>query len=65
MRSLVYKRALTVALAGSGVVLVSAGASADIDPNSGIDFVRITHPGNAPWMGDGTPGDHAIGHGLR
>ena len=38
-------------------------ARGDVDPLSGIDFVRITHPGNAPWMGDGTPGDRAIGRG--
>ncbi len=38
-------------------------AHADIDPLSGIDFVRITHPGNAPWAGDGTPNDRAIGRG--
>jgi hypothetical protein len=25
--------------------------------------VRITHPGNAPWMGDGTEGDRAVGRG--
>jgi formylglycine-generating enzyme required for sulfatase activity len=30
---------------------------------SGIDFVRITHPGNAPWMGNGQSGDDAIGRG--
>lgn len=38
-------------------------ASAQIDPASGIDLVTITAPGNAPWMGDGTPGDKAIGRG--
>jgi len=38
-------------------------AHADIDPLSGIDFVRITHPGNAPWMGDGAFNDRAIGRG--
>lgn len=38
-------------------------ALADIDPLSGVDFVNITHPGNAPWMGDGTPDDRAIGRG--
>ncbi len=36
---------------------------ADIDPLSGIDFVTITHTGNAPWTGDGTSGDQAIGRG--
>ncbi len=38
-------------------------AAADVDPLSGIDFVRITHPGNAPWAGNGTPNDRAIGRG--
>ncbi len=44
---------------------MSAPASGDIDPLSGIDFVRITHPGNAPWMGTNPPtqGDDAIGRG--
>lgn len=36
-------------------------ACADIDPLSGVDFVTITHAGNAPWMGDGTPDDVAAG----
>jgi formylglycine-generating enzyme required for sulfatase activity len=36
---------------------------ADIDPLSGIDFAVITHPGNPPWMGNGTPDDRAIGRG--
>ena len=36
---------------------------ADIDPLSGIDFVRVGAVGNAPWAGDGTPGDRAIGRG--
>lgn len=39
------------------------GVRADVDPLSGIDFVRITHAGNAPWMGDGTEGDRAVGRG--
>lgn len=49
----------------SALVLATFGrtASADIDPLSGIDFVRITHPGNAPWPGNGTPNDRAIGRG--
>ncbi len=44
---------------------LSAPASGDggVDPLSGIDFVRITHPGNAPWAGNGTPNDRAIGRG--
>ncbi len=52
--------------AGLGVVGVApAGAWADIDPNSGIDFVTITHPNNAPWAGTSppTPGDRAVGRG--
>jgi hypothetical protein len=37
---------------------------ADIDPLSGIDFVTITAPGNAPWLGDGGPADNRVyGHG--
>jgi formylglycine-generating enzyme required for sulfatase activity len=37
---------------------------AEIDPVSGIDFVTITAPGNAPWMGSGRPEfDLAIGRG--
>lgn len=35
--------------AASLAMILPAGA--DVDPLSGIDFVRITHPGNAPWMG--------------
>lgn len=49
--------------AGAATVLCTAAASADIDPLSGIDFVRITHPGNAPWAGNGTPDDRAVGRG--
>lgn len=36
---------------------------ADIDPNSGIDFVRIGAVGNAPWQGNGQTGDLGIGRG--
>ncbi|MCC6319845.1 MAG: hypothetical protein IT438_00220 [Phycisphaerales bacterium] len=36
---------------------------ADIDPVSGIDFVRIGAVGNAPWPGNGQPVDRAIGRG--
>ena len=52
-------------IAAAAVALLAASfpVAADIDPRSGIDFVRITHPGNAPWMGDGTPGDRAVGRG--
>lgn len=42
---------------------VTRFACADIDPTSGIDFVTITHPGNAPWAGDGTQDDQSIGRG--
>lgn len=44
--------------------LLGSGASAQVDPASGIDFVTIGNPGNAPWMGNGTPDDQAIGHGT-
>ncbi len=45
-------------------VLPTAASHADIDPLSGIDFVHITEPGNAPWTGSGLPvTDHAIGRG--
>ncbi len=52
----------------SAVVLTATGlvggltdpVSAQPDP---IDFVTIGAPGNAPWPGDGTPGDIAIGRG--
>ncbi len=44
-------------------VLGVADASADVDPNSGIDLVRIGWVGNAPWMGNGQFGDEAIGRG--
>jgi formylglycine-generating enzyme required for sulfatase activity len=54
---------LALLAAACASLLAAAGARADIDPISGIDFVRITHPGNAPWMGDGTPNDRAIGRG--
>ncbi len=36
---------------------------ADVDPLSGVDFVRVGAVGNAPWMGNGTSGDIAIGRG--
>jgi formylglycine-generating enzyme required for sulfatase activity len=36
---------------------------ADIDPLSGIDFAHISAAGNAPWAGNGTAGDLAIGRG--
>jgi len=42
--------------------LVASAARAQIDP-SGIDFVTVGSPGNAPWQGDGTVGDHSVGRG--
>ncbi len=41
----------------------AAAARADVDPNSGIDLVRVGSVGNAPWMGNGQSGDMAIGRG--
>jgi len=38
-------------------------ARADVDPVSGVDLVRVGAVGNAPWAGDGTLGDRAIGRG--
>jgi len=53
--------------AGAGAALLSAAVCCaqrgGVDPNTGIDFARIGSPGNAPWMGDGTQGDLAIGRG--
>lgn len=49
-----------------GLALLAAcsnQACADIDPLTGIDFVRIGAVGNAPWSGNGRPGDDAIGRG--
>lgn len=40
-----------LAVAAAGLLAAGTPALADVDPLSGIDFVRITHPGNAPWMG--------------
>lgn len=57
-------RGLRVAMvAVAAVVALVSTTRADIDPLSGIDLVRITHAGNAPWMGDGRPTDVAIGRG--
>ncbi len=52
--------ALTV---GLSVSCCASTARADIDPNSGIDFVRIGARGNAAWTGNGRLGDYAIGRG--
>lgn len=58
------RRSLHVgALACFAAAAFASPTRADIDPLSGIDFVRITHPGNGPWMGDGTFNDRAIGRG--
>jgi formylglycine-generating enzyme required for sulfatase activity len=43
-------------------VAVCQSALAQGDP-SGIDFVTIGSPGNAPWQGNGTPGDYSVGRG--
>ena len=51
---------LSIALATLALI---AQARADIDPLSGIDFVHVGAPGNAPWAGNGTVGDLAIGRG--
>jgi formylglycine-generating enzyme required for sulfatase activity len=53
----------SVALLLFAALLWPRPARAQVDPNSGIDFVTIGAVGNAPWMGDGTPGDNAIGRG--
>ncbi len=34
-----------------------------VDPNSGIEFVRIGAVNNPAWAGNGTPGDRAVGRG--
>jgi hypothetical protein len=50
---------------GLSLVCLAAKARADIDPRSGIDFVRIGAVGNQPWMGQNPPNpmDPAIGRG--
>jgi formylglycine-generating enzyme required for sulfatase activity len=53
-----------LAVAGLAVAALTIGrARADVDPNSGIDFVRVGAIGNAPWAGNGTVGDRAVGRG--
>ncbi|MFN7022419.1 MAG: hypothetical protein ACK4WH_13975, partial [Phycisphaerales bacterium] len=56
---------LMVALAGLAQTTspFTRAARADIDPVSGIDFVRIGAVGNAPWPGNGQPVDRAVGRG--
>ncbi len=47
---------LSAALALAAVLAASPALAQPggwVDPASGIEFVRITHPGNAPWTGGG------------
>lgn len=52
-----------------GIVVIALASTptrralADVDPASGIDFVRIGAVGNAPWPGNGTLDDRAVGRG--
>ncbi|GEM_PF-2516343 len=43
--------------------LTTLPARADIYPATGIDLVTIIHTNNAPWAGNGTPDDEAVGRG--
>ncbi|MFN8992442.1 MAG: SUMF1/EgtB/PvdO family nonheme iron enzyme [Pseudomonadota bacterium] len=67
---------LLAAVLGSGLGGGPFGASAfaqttnfpappngTLSRSQGIDFVTIGQPGNAPWAGNGTLGDRAIGRG--
>ncbi len=46
------------------VLLVPIAPAVGAQPGGdGIDWVTIGAPGNAPWAGDGTPGDRAVGRG--
>lgn len=54
---------LSFVVSAASCLAWSACCFADIDPLTGIDFVRIGAVGNAPWAGDGTAGDRAIGRG--
>jgi len=49
---------------GAATLAGSSAALAQVDPASGIDFVTVGAVGNAPWAGNGTPGDRAIGRGT-
>ena len=49
--------------AGAATLAGSSAALAQVDPATGIDFVTVGAIGNAPWTGNGTPGDRAIGRG--
>jgi formylglycine-generating enzyme required for sulfatase activity len=40
------------------------GSAALAQPENGTSFVTIGSPGNAPWPGNGTVGDQAIGRGA-
>ncbi len=48
-----------------GVVLAWSGVcAADVDPLTGLEFVTITHPGNAAWVAQpNDPSDQANGRG--
>jgi formylglycine-generating enzyme required for sulfatase activity len=54
-------RVLAAALLGAAV---APPTQAQVDPNSGIDFVTIGSAGNAPWAGAGLPQDRAVGRGA-
>ncbi len=56
-----HMRARTTILAA--LLAPALPAAADIDPLSGIDFVTVGAVGNAPWVGDGSPNDQAVGRG--
>ncbi|MCC6322143.1 MAG: SUMF1/EgtB/PvdO family nonheme iron enzyme [Phycisphaerales bacterium] len=45
------------------LLAVTPVTRADIDPVSGIDFVRIGAVGNAAWPGRGDPTDNTVGRG--
>ena len=45
------RTSLGVLAAAAGAGAVAAGANGQVDPNSGIDFVRIGAVGNAPYTG--------------
>ncbi len=52
------RRRLAVLASGAGLfaaALVSPPALADVDPRSGVDFVTISSPGNAPINDPGAP----------
>lgn len=54
----------TLCAFSAATVLLGNIAHADIDPDTGIDFVRVGAPGNAAYMGSGIPGDLSIGRGA-